>query len=119
MNKWFSECVPCKWQEAHDTQDAAIHAAETHVLDKHRDLFSLSGDVRSKRMIDERISHVQLRDENAIGAGVSTGAVVPTEAAAPEFIDEELQREESMLSAHAKWVADLRAKKAAEKKEQG
>jgi hypothetical protein len=119
VNKWFAECVPCQWQEAHDTQDPAIHAAETHVLDEHRDLFSLSGDVRSRKMADERIGHVQLRDENAVGVGVSTGAVVPTAAAAPEFVDEELQREESMLAAHTKWVADLRAKKEAEKKEQG
>jgi len=89
------------------------------VLDTHRDLFALDGAVRSRKMADERIGHVQLRDETALGAGVSTGALVPTEAAAPEFIDEELQREESMLTAHTKWVADLRAKKEAEKKEQG
>jgi hypothetical protein len=117
MNKWFAECVPCKWQEAHDGQDQALHAAETHVIDVHRDLFNLPGDQRSKQMADNRIGHVQLRDENAIAAGVSTGAAIELAASAPQYIDEELAREESMLAAHAKWVADLRAKKEAEKKE--
>jgi hypothetical protein len=118
VNKWFAECVPCRWQEAHDTQDAALHAAESHVLEQHRELFALPSDQRSKKMADERIAHVQLRDENAIAAGMSQGVADPTEAAAPEFVDEELAREERMLESHKKWVDDLRAKKVAEKKEQ-
>ncbi len=119
MNKWFAECVPHKWETRHDEQDAAIRAAEQHVLDEHRDLFTLPGDVRSRQMSEQRIGHVQLRDENAIAAGVSTGAPAPAESTEPAFIDEELAHEEAMLAKHAEWVASLRTKKEAEKKEQG
>jgi len=118
MNKWFAECVPHKWEMRHDEQDAAISAAEQHVLDEHRDLFSLPGDVRSRQMSEQRIGHVQLRDENAIAAGVSTGAPAPAESIEPAIIDEELAHEEAMLAKHAAWVADLRAKKVADRREQ-
>ena len=119
MNKWFAECVPCKWETRHDEQDAAIRDVERHVLDVHRDLFTLAGDVRSRQMAEQRIGHVQLRDENATAAGVSAGAPAPAESTAQAFIDEELAREEDMLAKHAEWVASLRVKKEAEKKEQG
>ena len=33
---WIAECLPCKWETRHDTQDAAITAAEGHVDSLHR-----------------------------------------------------------------------------------
>ncbi len=117
MNKWFAECVPCKWQETHDTQDAAISAAESHAINVHRDLFSLPSDVRSREMADKRISHVQLRDENAIGAGVSTGVAAPAETAPQGPVDEQLAAAESELDATLQRVAALRAMRAMGQKE--
>src|SRR5258707_12147592 len=118
MDHWYAECLPCRWEETHDTEGAAISAAEQHVIDAHRDLFTLNGVERSRKMVDERIGHVQLRGENTIGAGVSTGAVLAVAPAPPVFIDQELQREARMLEAPTPRVADLRKKKEAATKEQ-
>jgi len=96
-NKWFSECAPCRWQETHDTQDAAIVAAQEHVVDAHRDLFSLPGDERSRKMVSDRIGHVQLRDENTIGAGMSAGTESLAVTGEAPRSDADLDTEEQQL----------------------
>jgi len=115
MNFWFAECVPCKWETRHDDQDSAIRAAELHVLDHHSDLFGLPSDVRSRQMAADRIAHVQLRDENAIAAGVSAGVAPAAETAAPESTDAALAREEQLVEDHLEKVRDLRVKQRAER----
>ncbi len=117
MNKWFAECVPCKWQETHDTQDAAISAAESHAIDSHRELFSLPGDVRSRKMADDLIAHVQLRDENATTTGVSTGVEVVAESRAETQSDPELDAEEKQLLDRLTAIDRERVKRAGTTKE--
>jgi hypothetical protein len=56
---WVSECVPCRWVEHHDSQDAAIRAAEDHVFTTHRDIPGF-------QRANEFIGHVQLRADNAV-----------------------------------------------------
>ncbi len=77
MNHWYAECVPCHWQEAHETQDAAISAAEEHVFSVHPELFRLPSDVRSRKMGEERIGHVQLRADNALSTAVPAFPLEP------------------------------------------
>ncbi len=77
MDHWYAECVPCKWQEAHDTQDSAISAAEEHVFRVHPELFRLPSDVRSRKMGEERIGHVQLRADNALSTAVPAFPLEP------------------------------------------
>src|SRR6266702_1407831 len=115
MNFWFAECVPCKWETRHDEQDPAIRAAELHVLDHHSDLFSPPSDVRSRQMAAQRIAHVQLRDENAIAAGVSSGVAAPAAEALPESTDDALAREEQLVEEHLEKVRDLSVKQRAER----
>jgi hypothetical protein len=99
----------------HDDEDSAIRTAELHVLGKHSDLFSLPSDKRSKQMAEQRIAHVQLRDENEIAAGVSSGVEIPAEAALPESTDDALAREEQLVEEHLEKVRDLRVKQRAER----
>jgi hypothetical protein len=68
---WYAECVPCKWITAHTTQDAAIRAAEDHVIELHRNVPS---EVRGR----EYIGHVQNRTENAYATAQPSA---PAEAA--------------------------------------
>jgi hypothetical protein len=68
VNKWFAECVPCKWRTAHDNEDAAIAAAEEHVGLHHAKVAPL---IRAQ----QRIGHVQLRGEDAVGYEFSPGGV--------------------------------------------
>ncbi len=97
-NKWFSECAPCHWQETHDTQDPAIVAAQQHVAEKHKEFFSLPADQASRKMAAERIGHVQLRDENTIGAGMSAGTEsLAVTGDAPQS-DDDLNAEEKQLT---------------------
>ncbi len=83
MDKWFAECLPCKWRTAHNTEDAAIADAEAHVAAHHS---KVSGPQRA----EQRIGHVQLRGEDAVGyefaasagpepasGGVVTGTATP------------------------------------------
>ena len=109
MNRWFAECVPCRWQETFDTQDSAISAAEKHVQSAHADLFSLASDVRSRHMADKRIAHVQLRDDNAVGTGISTGAVTQASTVSDVLTDEELNAKETQLLAQLEDLDKLRA----------
>ena len=84
---WFAECNPCKWEEKHTDEDAAIRAAEDHVFALHRSVPNL---VRA----EQRMGHVQNRTENAvtrapedaidIGSGASR-FLPPTTPAAPEW----------------------------------
>ncbi len=67
MDKWFAECVQCKWRTAHDTEDAAIAAAEEHVRTKH-------AKVQPPMRAQQRIGHVQLRGEDAVGYEFAPGA---------------------------------------------
>jgi hypothetical protein len=86
VNHWYAECIPCKWQGAHDTQDAAISAAEEHVFSAHSELFRLASDVRSRKMVEQRIGHVQFRSEDALSTVVPPFAVQPVvvETSEPE-----------------------------------
>ncbi len=77
MDHWYAECVPCKWQEVHDTQDDAISAAEEHVFRVHPELFRMPSDARSRKMGEERIGHVQLRADNALSTAVPAFALEP------------------------------------------
>jgi len=115
-NKWFSECAPCRWQETHDTQDAAIVAAQEHVVDAHRDLFSLPGDERSRKMVSDRIGHVQLRDENTIGAGMSAGSESLAVTDTASRTDAELQAEEKQLLERLATIDRERAVREAERR---
>jgi hypothetical protein len=36
FDAWVAECLPCRWQELHKTEDGAIGAAEEHVFSRHR-----------------------------------------------------------------------------------
>lgn len=65
MDYWFAECLPCKWQTKHDTQDAALKAATEHIWDNHKYL-------TPKEQVDRKIGHVQLRHEDTIGAPVKS-----------------------------------------------
>ncbi len=77
MDHWYAECVPCKWQEACDTQDEAISETEEHVFRVHPKLFRLPSDARSRKMGEERIGHVQLRAANALLTAVPVFPLEP------------------------------------------
>ena len=68
MDKWFSECIPCSWQVGWMTEDEAIASAEGHIAKHHA---KVPAHIRAEK----RIGHVQLRSEDAIGTGMSEGAV--------------------------------------------
>lgn len=38
---WIAECVPCKWETRHDTEELAIADAEAHVDALHRKIHPL------------------------------------------------------------------------------
>lgn len=50
----IAECLPCKWEERHDTQQDAVIAAEKHVRAYHIDV---PPEIRGK----EKMGHVQWR----------------------------------------------------------
>jgi len=83
VDHWHAECLPCKWQEAHDTQDAALSAAEEHVFSTHAALFRLPSDVRSRKMADEKIGHVQYRADDAVATAIPPFPLEHVVAAAP------------------------------------
>jgi hypothetical protein len=69
---WYAECRRCKWVTQHTEQDAAIHAAEDHVIDFHRDV----APAERGRLY---IGHVQNRTENGISAAdLQVGPTVRT-----------------------------------------
>lgn len=70
---WFAECHPCAWETKHTSQDAAIRAAEDHVIDHHRDVPS---HIRGL----EKIGHVQNRSENAFSTPSATSPATPQQA---------------------------------------
>jgi hypothetical protein len=53
-DKWVAECLPCFWDEAHDTQDEAIAASEEHVFEYHHT-------IPSHERAQRKMGHVQLR----------------------------------------------------------
>ncbi len=89
MNHWYAECVPCHWQEAHETEDSAISAAEEHVLRVHPELLRMASDARAREQTSKVIGHVQLRAENAVAASVPAFPVeaVVTDPALPSAED--------------------------------
>ncbi len=63
MDHWYAECIPCKWQEKHTTEDEAIAAAEKHVYANHLDV---SGPKRAEL----KMGHVQNRSEGAVATEI-------------------------------------------------
>jgi hypothetical protein len=117
MDHWYAECLPCKWEQTYDTEALAIAAAELHVLDHHRDLFTLSGVERGRKMAEEKIGHVQLRSENTVTAGVSTGAAAPVVEVVEPTIEEQIKTEQDKIDVALDALATLRQKQLADKKE--
>lgn len=66
-DKWFAECLPCKWEETHDSQVGAINSVQNHVWAKHRDV---SPELRAVK----KMGHVQFRSEIASQAEPETSA---------------------------------------------
>jgi hypothetical protein len=54
FDRWVAECLPCKWETLHKSQDEAISAAEDHVHANHR---KVAGAVRGQR----KMGHVTQR----------------------------------------------------------
>lgn len=55
---WFAECLPCKWEEKHDSQLGAIEAATDHVFASHRDVIP-------QQRAALKMGHVQLRGDES------------------------------------------------------
>src|SRR5258707_1660673 len=116
MDHWYAECVPCKWEETYTTQDSAIAAAETHVRTTHSDLFSLNGIERSRKMVDQRIGHVQLRSEDTLGYGVSAGAASLAESGVELSLDAQITRADQEVNDALERLALLQQKQLADTK---
>lgn len=117
MNYWYAECVPCRWQESFDEEDSAIIAAEVHTRTEHMSLFSISSDARSRKMADERIGHVQLRDERAIAVPTASVVAAPSTTVPLRTLDDELALEEEQLHQQTMKVANLRQQRDSAAKE--
>ena len=65
-DKWFAECLPCKWEERYDTETDALTAASQHVQEKH-----LQSPPEQRGT--QKMGHVQFRTELAVAAPLPTG----------------------------------------------
>jgi hypothetical protein len=75
-DKWFAECLPCRWEDKHDSQMGAIDAAVNHVMEKHRN-------VLPEQRAGKKIGHVQLRTEETPPAEPQPPAGSESEPSAP------------------------------------
>ena len=57
-DKWFAECLPCNWEETHDSETGAVEAVQDHVWALHRDILP---EERARL----KMGHIQFRSEIA------------------------------------------------------
>jgi len=73
-DKWFAECIPCKWETQHDDEDSAIRASVKHVNAFHVD-------IPPEERGAKKMGHVQNRTVGALATslpeGSSAGASTP------------------------------------------
>jgi hypothetical protein len=69
-DKWFAECLLCKWEASFVQQDDAVTAASDHVANLHHEIPVVD---RAR----DKIGHVQLRTETSPSgeSGESGGSV--------------------------------------------